>query len=241
MDTNLTKKIAVRAVPGRRTDIAYELICDRLTAGTYMPSEPINVAELVKTLNVSRQPIMAALQRLSSEELVQIIPQVGCVAAAYSHDEWHDFHRLFASGEALISEIATERGTDAEIRMLQQLSDDIKPLVALKLSPAENTKRFRQGNRIILEHIHMMARSPIIDRQLKPMWNRISYHYNSIMTRNLNVVPLAETIETHDEICDAMKNRDARKVASLTERHLLKQFGRSEILLDQSFELDGRR
>jgi DNA-binding GntR family transcriptional regulator len=107
-----------RAHSRSRRDIAYEHICELLTSGAYMPSDVIDVSEIVKTLNMSRQPIMTALQQLCIEELVQIIPQVGCIAAAYSHNEWHDLHRLFSAGEGLIAEIAAERRTDQEILSL---------------------------------------------------------------------------------------------------------------------------
>lgn len=227
------RNIARRAISQRRSDFAYEYICEKLTTGLYMPGDLIDVPELVKTLNMSRQPIMTALQRLCIEELVQIIPQVGCIAAAYSHDEWHDFHRLFSSGEALIAEIATERGTDEEILLLQQLSNDCLPPKSQDISHSEILERYRQCNFLFYEHIHEMARSPIIDRQLRSMWNRVRYHYNSVMSRRITEYRLADLIKDHAEICDAMKNRDTNKTASLIEQQLLKLFADSEKLLDE--------
>lgn len=234
MPTNPKNNIPRRANSRSRTDIAYEYICEKLTSGAYMPSDVIDVSEIVKTLHMSRQPIMTALQKLCIEELVQIIPQVGCIAAAYSHNEWHDLHRLFSSGEALIAEIAAERRTDQEILSLQQLLNDCLLPKSLNIPHTEIVERYRQCNFLFYEHIHDMARSPIIDRQLRSMWNRIRYHYNSVMSPRATEDRLIDLIKGHIEVCDAINNRDAKKTACLTEQHLLKQFADSEKLLDQT-------
>lgn len=213
------------AAGGRaRTSKAYELIRDRLISGAYQPGDRLDVMSLAKILGTSRQPIMAAMQQLSNEDLVQIIPQVGCVAAVFSSEEWLDFRRFFASGEALITQIATERGTDDQIKQLRPLSRAINDLLSPGIPLAERALEYRKANQRFHGHIHKMARSPIIDRQLKAMWNRTDY-YISTLGQSLAFterVPVA--INEHEAICHAVERRDALTARRLMEMHILEQF-----------------
>ena len=64
---------------------------------------------------MSRHPVMVALQQLANDGLVEIIPQVGCVAAAHSRDAIDDFYRPFGQrltppGEPLTPGSAGSRG-----------------------------------------------------------------------------------------------------------------------------------
>jgi DNA-binding GntR family transcriptional regulator len=207
-----------------RTSKAYELIRDKLISGTYQPGDKLDVMGLAKTLGTSRQPIMAAMQQLSNEDLVQIIPQVGCVAAVFSAEEWLDFRRFFASGEALITQIATERGTPEQIRALRPLSNAITELLSPDIPLADKAREYRKANQRFHGHIHKMARSPIIDRQLKAMWNRTDYYISTLGHAHAftDRVPIA--INEHEAICNAIERRDAITARRLMELHILEQF-----------------
>lgn len=207
-----------------RTSKAYELIRDRLISGAYQPGEKLDVMALAKTLGTSRQPIMAAMQQLSNEDLVQIIPQVGCVAAVFSAEEWLDFRRFFASGEALITQIATERATPEQLQMLRPLSNAINEVLAPGIKEADKAREYRRANQRFHGHIHKMARSPIIDRQLKAMWNRTDYYISTLGHAHAFTDRVPTAIAEHDAICHAMERRDSITARRLMELHLLEQF-----------------
>jgi DNA-binding GntR family transcriptional regulator len=209
---------------GGRTSSAYEYVLEKLISGGYQPGEKLNILELSQTLGISRQPVMVAMQQLSNEDLIQIIPQVGCVAAVFSQQEWMDFRRFFASGEALITQIATEKAADEEIEGLRPLSQAIKQLLSSKIPAADKPREYRIRNQRFHRYIHRMAHSPILDRQLTGLWNLTDYyistfgHSHAFTTR----VPIA--VEEHDAICDAIEARNARQARRLMEAHILDQF-----------------
>ena len=69
---------------GRRlAPVVYDLLKDRLLEGEYQSGERLSVESLKAEFGVSKQPVMEALRRLSSEGLVEIIPQVGCRVPVY--------------------------------------------------------------------------------------------------------------------------------------------------------------
>jgi len=172
-----TKDAASR--DGGRTNKAYEHVLEKLISGAYQPGERLNVPQIAAALGTSRQPVMAAMQQLSNEDLVQIIPQVGCVAAVFTQEEWLDFRRFFASGEALITQIATEKATNEEIKGLRPLSQAMRQLVSSRLPSADKPREYRIRNQRFHKHIHRMARSPILDRQLTALWNLTDYYIST--------------------------------------------------------------
>ncbi|MEQ8936893.1 MAG: GntR family transcriptional regulator, partial [Amphiplicatus sp.] len=56
----------------------YDLVVERLVNAGYAFGDRLLVKELSAETGASRQPIMSALNRLSAEGFVRIVPQVGC-------------------------------------------------------------------------------------------------------------------------------------------------------------------
>jgi DNA-binding GntR family transcriptional regulator len=209
---------------GGRTTKAYEYILEKLISGACQPGEKLNIPQLSKELGISRQPVMAAMQQLSNEDLIQITPQVGCVAAVFSQQEWQDFRRFFASGEALITEIATEKATDEQIAALRPLSQVIKRLPSERIPAAEKPREYRIRNQRFHRHIHTMARSPILDRQLMALWNLTDYYINTYGHSHAFTTRVPVAVEEHEAICKAIEARNARLARRLMEAHILEQF-----------------
>jgi hypothetical protein len=86
---------------GRRlAPVIYELLKQRLLDGAYRAGERLPVEALKAEFDVSKQPVMDALRRLSSDGLVEIIPQVGCRVAVYDSAYVSDFFAIFGGMEA---------------------------------------------------------------------------------------------------------------------------------------------
>ena len=89
---------------GYLTDEAYQLVLQRLRDGDYASGQRISVEDLVLELGASRQPVMDALKRLSTEGFLDIIPQVGVQVVDPERDDFIDFFtcsptsRVFAPG-----------------------------------------------------------------------------------------------------------------------------------------------
>src|SRR3546814_18292754 len=90
-----------------RTDtlFPYTTLFRSLVTAQYRFGQRLSVKEIAADTDASRQPIMAALNRLEAEGFVRIIPQVGCAVANPGREEIADFYLMFERMEGLLAEI----------------------------------------------------------------------------------------------------------------------------------------
>src|SRR4051812_37180571 len=81
---------------GPRTDQAYNFVKALLLDGKYRPGDYLPIDELATQLESSRQPVMEAMRLLARDELVEVLPQVGCRVAVPTAAEIGDFYKLFS-------------------------------------------------------------------------------------------------------------------------------------------------
>jgi DNA-binding GntR family transcriptional regulator len=209
---------------GGRTQSAYDFILRKLVSGEYTPGQRIDVTVIAKTLGISRQPIMNALQQLSNKDLVQITPQVGSIAAVYTPDEWSDFQRYFAAGEALITQLAAERRADDEVETLLSLSHAVAHLVE-RAKGHSMAMEYRKANQDFHRQIHKMARSQILDRHMAALWDRVDYYISTLGHSQAFTARTPKAVEEHEGICRAIADRDGELARRLAEAHILAQVG----------------
>src|SRR3954447_14808976 len=83
-------------LPARRlASTVYDQLKQGIVSGEYPPETWLSVEDLCHDFQVSRQPVMEAMRRLSGEWLVEIVPQVGCRVASYPAPALRDFMAIF--------------------------------------------------------------------------------------------------------------------------------------------------
>ena len=102
----------------RLNDAVYEQLKERLMEGRYTAGERVSAETLRLEFGVSKQPVMEALRRLSSDGLMEIVPQVGSRVSRYDLREVEDFYVMFGGFEGTIAGIAALRRTAAAARRL---------------------------------------------------------------------------------------------------------------------------
>jgi len=152
---------ALSPVGGRLGSAVYDLLKERLLEGTYTPGEKLRMEELRQEFGVSKQPVMEALRRLSSERLVEIVPQVGCTVMTYSASDVADFFTLFGGFEGAVAAVAAVRRTDPQLDELDRIHQQIGAL-RTDPDPAVRAHGYRVLNREFHGIIHQMAHSRIM-------------------------------------------------------------------------------
>ena len=102
-----------------KKDEVYELILGRLIAARHRFGERILVKDLVAETGASRQPVMSALNRLSADGFVRIVPQVGCQVVDPEPRAIADFYLMFSELEALLARLAAERRDAGQLGALK--------------------------------------------------------------------------------------------------------------------------
>src|SRR5579863_4940517 len=87
----------------------YELLRERILTVQLKPGESINERWLADWLGVSRTPIREAINRLSANGLIAIVPNVGTSVSLINAARVREFNYIRTSLETLIVRHAAER------------------------------------------------------------------------------------------------------------------------------------
>ena len=91
----------------RAVDTAYGKIREGILSGTFAPGDHLKEAELVSFCGVSRTPVRSALNRLVTDDLVELYRNQGARVKAWPADDFDDLFTL----RALLEGYAAARAT----------------------------------------------------------------------------------------------------------------------------------
>lgn len=94
-------------------DIAYDQLKRDITCGAFKPGDKLLMSHLRERYEIGTGPMREALSRLVAEHLVTAASQRGFRVAAMSTEELHDIYFARASLEAMIAELAVQKGDDS--------------------------------------------------------------------------------------------------------------------------------
>ena len=201
---------------------AYTYVKSLIFDAKVKPGEFINVDLVVERLNISRQPVRDAINRLAAEGFVRVIPQVGSVVPASSDDEARDFFDVFASFEGRMASFAAQRRTAGQVvdlrginaRMLRLVQDD-SGIPREKIGPP-----FRKLNRDFHAAIHAMAGSPTVERIGATLLDRYQFSITLSVGATARAVFCEESYREHEDVIGAIAGRDAAAAAASMESHI---------------------
>lgn len=196
-----------------KSNEVYDFVVDRLVNAHYGFGDRMLVKELSAETGASRQPIMSALNRLSVEGFVSIVPQVGCEVISPSRDEIADFFQLFQLIEGLLAELAAKRRTEEDIERLQTAQ---RRIVVLSESKNPSVREYVRLNRDFHRALHLMAHSPLLDRKQRNNFNMADF----FITHSVGFgAIMADAIREHDRIIDAVVKQDSNRARLEAESH----------------------
>lgn len=198
---------------GKSNDV-YNLVMERLVNADYDFGDRLLVKELSADTGASRQPIMSAMNRLSVEGFVQIIPQVGCQVISPSRTEIADFFLLFQRTDGLLAELAADRRTEEDLARLNMAQQRLHALAKAKNPSPEEYLRLNQD---FHRALHLMAHSPLLERKQRNNFNMSDFFINHTVGFNALI---ADAVREHDRIVDAVKNRQPERARLEAEAHL---------------------
>jgi DNA-binding GntR family transcriptional regulator len=208
-----------QADDGRRLAVfVYDEIKQRLLDGVWAAGESVPVESLKTEFRVSKQPVMEALRRLATDDLLEIIPQVGCRVPLYDAEEMADFFALFASLEAESAAIAAARSAPAYLARLAAINAEIG-LLADVADPADRARLYRTLNRDFHAGILAMAQSAIVTRTSSRMWDLSDLFINTVSQHSLDV---SERHADHEQLIAAFRERDSDTVRATMRAHILR-------------------
>lgn len=121
---------------------AYELVKHRILTLQFRPGACLNEAHLSQLLNIGRTPIHQALNRLTLQGMVQVIPRKGVIVKSISMDEVMENIDVRLANEMCCARLAALHRDDRDIAEMKRILADARTEL-----PAQNIER-----QMILDH-----------------------------------------------------------------------------------------
>lgn len=99
-------------------DQAYEAIKKRIVNCELRPGEAVTVADLAEQLQIGRTPVFQAIDRLTVDGLVEVMPRKGVVVAPISLDGLFEIVEMRLLNEAQAARWAAQKATPQEVAQL---------------------------------------------------------------------------------------------------------------------------
>lgn len=196
-------------------DRAYSFLLNAIVKGDIAPGTRLREAELSEELEVGRGPLREAIQKLEARKLVTKVPHVGAQVVQCTDAELTEIYQLRETLEALACELAAKRMTDADLEKLGGILQQHK--AHLQAHQGE-TYIDQEPNQDF--HFFIIQRSGnqwLIRLLCDELYHRVRmYRFQSAHKRTHP----SKALEEHQQIFQALRNRDAELASLLMKRHI---------------------
>ncbi len=187
-------------------------IRDMIVEGAYPPGSRLPERVLCETLGISRTPLREALKVLASEGLLEIAPNRGARVAGLTVNDVDELFPVMGALEALAGELACARITETELAEIRALHYQM----VLHHARGERPDYF-DLNQQIHEKIQHAARNPTLTAAYNNLSGRI---HRARYTANISADRWAQAVAEHEEMLEALADRDGARLAEILKRHL---------------------
>ena len=184
---------------------------DLIVQGHFGPGQRINEVRLGQDLGVSRTPLREAIRTLSSEGLLELMPNRGAIVRSFSMREVIDMIEALSVIEQGCARLACERATEVEIQRFRNLHAEMVE----KYDARERLTYFQLNQELhgmlvgLAENETLMSMHEDIQSRLK----RIRFLGNDEPT------VWAQAIADHGAMVEALTKRDSDALVAVLRSH----------------------
>lgn len=190
---------------------------DLIVEGQLAPGIRIPEKDLCAEFGVSRTPLREALKVLAAEGLVELLPNRGARVRRFTEQDVRDFFEILAALESAAGRLACLRISDAEVETIERLHYDMYGHYIRR-----ELHDYFQLNQAIHLAIMDAARNPALKETYQSFTARMRqfrYSANAIARDRWG-----EAMREHEQILDALRQRDGEKLAHTLFDHLMHKF-----------------
>jgi DNA-binding GntR family transcriptional regulator len=201
---------------------------EAILGGVLTPGEQLRENALAESLGVSRGPIREALNCLEREGLVIMRPNRSAIVARLSRQDVDEVYILRQALERLAVQFVCRKGTPADIAKLQGVVDAMARAFERKVAEAEAAE--------LDLNFHDELYRASGHQRLLGFWSSLRPQiYIFLLKRNVAAPDFRElTVKGHQEVVDAIRDRDEARAVAVIEAHL--QAGYQRVLSGYSPE-----
>ncbi len=193
-------------------DQIYPVMRTLILSGAIGPGDTIDEKAIAAQLHVSRTPVREAVQRLSDEQLVDVVAQSGTKASAIDR---HEIEQAFLIRRALEMESAAQ----AAPRMTQETTDRLSDLLVQHARAIER-RNFVEA----IQRDDQFHRAIAEISDLPRLWRTVEVSKAQLDRCRHLMLPRAgegeTTLEHHRQIIRALNSKDPDRARSAMKDHL---------------------
>lgn len=211
-------------------DVVFNTLRKAILKGELKPGERLMEIALAERLGVSRTPVREAMRKLELEGLVVMIPRRGAQVANITEKDLNDVLEVRIALENLSIENACARMTEEQLAELKKagryFEETIKEGNLVKLAEADVA-----FHEVIYKASDNRRLNQVLNNLREQIYRYRVEYLKEEETRNV-------LVKEHEEIYEAIKNRDVKKAQEISFRHIENQ--REAIIRSIRAEADTR-
>lgn len=213
--------------------IRADIIAGRIGVGAHITAGPI-----AKQLGISRTPVREALRRLDAEGLVVLVANRGAHVQGTNWNEIKEIFDLRILLEGYAAELSAQSMTDEAIANLAELNREMQDLAAQRED--QYLLKIREKNAAF----HRLIIEGAQNRRLSALIGAVVEGHLVLQTyQNFSDRDLARSMESHEELVEAISARNGAWAGSVMRSHL---YGAKQVMVHnrdarQSFAEESKR
>nr|WP_300309759.1 GntR family transcriptional regulator [Halomonas sp.] len=187
-------------------------IRDLIERGTLLPGEKIAEKQLCESFGVSRTPLREALKVLTSEGLVENLPNRGSRVVRLTRTGVQNTYDVMGALEGLSGELACPNITDAELARVRKLHQRM-----LEFYRRKEIKPYFEVNQQIHEAILAASHNDVLIEMYNNLSQRVKRVRYSVEMGEDN---WAQAVSDHEAMLEALEARDGPRLGAILRQHL---------------------
>lgn len=193
---------------------SYEKIKTMIISSQISPDHPITELELSKTLKVGRGPIREALNLLSKDGLIQLIPNKGGMIKKFSSQDLIQIYQIREALDPLAAKQAIGRIDISELENLE------RKLLTADMSNQESGRQFSKDLHSL---IYRSCGNPYLLELFENLQLKDEVSWNSLWnlwSKESDSKTIEKRMNEHLEIIRCLKEKDAGKAEKISKEHI---------------------
>jgi len=199
------QKLKLRAL----SEETYDILKSKILAGKLAPGQRIDVALVSRQLGVSRTPVNDALQKLSSQGLVQIHPRRGTFVTRVTPENVEAVYHLRQALEGKACELAARNFDASKVAFLHKLNERLSDA---GLVFADHLRVNQEFHRLIVQYSNSkLLVKAFLELQAHMQILQVYFSFDEYWQKYSPSI-----VREHNQIIEALASnhpQDARKVA----------------------------
>lgn len=196
-------------------DVVFNTLREAILKGELKSGERLMELHLADQLGVSRTPIREAIRMLEQEGLAVTVPRKGAQVARMTEKEMEDVLIIRDTLDQLAVRLACDNITDEQLRSLQSARRSFENSIK-----SGKLKKIAEADVTFHDVIYKASDNTKLENMLNNLREQMYRYRFEYLKRDKSYPTL---LQEHQEIVEAIRNKDKDLAASVMSRHVLNQ------------------